>query len=49
MSVSTVPQELSQNLDVLGVAERWQAEGRKLVLATVIETWALHHGPWAAI
>ncbi len=39
MSVSTVPQELSQNLDVLGVAERWQAEGRKLVLATVIETW----------
>ncbi|KZK95599.1 putative xanthine dehydrogenase subunit A [Pseudovibrio sp. Ad46] len=39
MSVSTLPQELSKNLDVLGVAERWQSEGRRLVLATVIETW----------
>ncbi|SDR23610.1 XdhC family protein [Pseudovibrio sp. Tun.PSC04-5.I4] len=39
MSVVTLPQNLSKNLDVLGVAERWQTEGRKLVLATVIETW----------
>ncbi|MFS8183918.1 XdhC family protein [Pseudovibrio denitrificans] len=39
MSVATLPQELAQNLDVLGVAERWQDEGRQLVLATVIETW----------
>jgi xanthine/CO dehydrogenase XdhC/CoxF family maturation factor len=25
--------------DILVVAERWAAEGRKLALATVIETW----------
>ncbi len=39
MPVATLPHELSEKLDVLGVAERWQSEGRKLVLATVIETW----------
>ncbi len=39
MSISHLPEELPQNLDVLGVAERWQTEGRKVVLATVIETW----------
>lgn len=27
------------NLDVLGTAERWAAEGRSVALATVIETW----------
>ncbi len=25
--------------DILGTAERWMAEGRRLALATVIETW----------
>lgn len=39
MSVTTLPQELTQNLDVLGVADRWLSQGRDLVLATVIETW----------
>ncbi|KZL20474.1 putative xanthine dehydrogenase subunit A [Pseudovibrio axinellae] len=39
MPVVTLPKELSENLDMLAVVERWQAEGRKLVLATVIETW----------
>jgi len=27
------------HLDVLGAAERWRGEGRKVALATVVETW----------
>lgn len=30
---------MSETTDILGVAERWAAEGRRLALATVIETW----------
>ena len=28
-----------RNLDVLGMAERWRADGRGVALATVVETW----------
>ncbi len=31
--------ESSENLDPLKTAERWQAEGRDVAIATVIETW----------
>ena len=30
---------MSLNEDPLVVAERWQAEGRKVAIATVVETW----------
>ena len=30
---------VSDDLDVLGVAERWIDEGRELAVATVVETW----------
>ena len=29
----------ADRLDILAVAERWRGEGRKVALATVIETW----------
>lgn len=39
MTVTDASQELSQNLDVLHMAERWLKEGRKIALATVVDTW----------
>jgi xanthine/CO dehydrogenase XdhC/CoxF family maturation factor len=30
---------IDPHLDVLGAAERWRREGRKVALATVVETW----------
>lgn len=30
---------MSETTDILKVAERWAGEGRRLALATVIETW----------
>ena len=34
----SLPTDLS-NSDVLAIAERWTAQGRRVALATVVETW----------
>ncbi len=30
---------VDDNLDPLAIAERWQGEGRRVAVATVVETW----------
>ena len=37
--MATLPQSLDENLDPLAIAERWAGEGRKVAIATVVETW----------
>jgi len=39
MSALAPAREIDPHLDVLAVAERWRSEGRRVALATVVETW----------